>query len=469
MRSILIFIYEYRKPCERRFWQRVQAYLNQLGCQVILFVRRGGGLDGDSDASYEIMAEYYARNTVNIEFTKTLHFQELIEREMLWNKVGDLSQARKGLQVVYDLYLSLIKEVDPGLIVLWNGEHASELVIRSTAEKHDIPVVFIERGPFANTYHLDDFGITASSSAAQRTDVTWGKDHDLWRDTFVRLEEIIRRQGLTWWPQPKEVSDLRKRFSIPRNHDLILFANQLDCDTSNFLFSPLHKSNLDAFSWFCDMIRKYYPNSFVIGKQHPMNRKNAADFQKAVEGIGVWTADVGLDACLKEVDRVAAVNSTALYEAMINRIPCLMFGKSILSKKNIVYEINNLEAKHVGAVASEWRAARGIEEKISRWIDLGASLISSDLYSTQDALCSSLKLRGPAEFAAQLVTRAKQKKGSNSASNAFALLNHLIMDMGSGDLVYTKTVKQNSLSSYTAKDLLHELLRRVHNRCRKLA
>jgi len=119
---------------------------------------------------------------------------------------------------------------------------------------------------------------------------------------------------------------------------------------------------------------------FIVGKHHPRNLVPPQVFRQVVGDMGVWIDDVPLGECLSQVDRVAAVNSTVLFEALMHRKPVLTLGQSILRGKGIAHEITCLEDGACRRLLRDWLAGDGAEERFSRWVDLGASLLSDCLF-----------------------------------------------------------------------------------------
>jgi hypothetical protein len=282
--------------------------------------------------------------------------------------------------VVSSIFDSLLDSLNIAFVLVGNGNHAVDMILLDKVKERGINHKFFERGPFPGMWHLDEKGMTAGTDAAKKPDCAWFDDPK-WIQIFKDYEEYYKRQKKSWWEQPDTENDLRKLFNIPDEKKIILFANQLDNDTSNFLYAPLHKTNLDAFKWFCEQIKPYKDEYFIVGKHHPMNHLSCDKFKEAVGDMGVWTDEVSLDDALMQSDYVCAVNSTLLYEALIYRKPCLMLGQAVLSGKDIVYEITNLEKSHVDLTIKSWLNVDGKEIREERWLNLGASLLSDCLYS----------------------------------------------------------------------------------------
>ena len=161
-----------------------------------------------------------------------------------------------------------------------------------------------------------------------------------------------------------------------------MFAGQKDRDSQNFFYSPHFDNNLEAFKWFCDTLSGR-DDIFILGKHHPRSEQPVKEYRRVVNGQGVWLDDASLDDCLALSERVAAVNSTVLFEALLVGKPALFLGQSFLADKNIAYEVK--EPGKGSQVIGEWLAAKDFKDRYERWLDFGAFLLSKSLYSIHPA------------------------------------------------------------------------------------
>jgi hypothetical protein len=141
---------------------------------------------------------------------------------------------------------------------------------------------------------------------------------------------------------------------------------------------------------------------FILGKHHPKATEPAKAYRTVVEGtgLGVWLEHASIQDCIALSDRVAAVNSSALYEAIVREIPILTLGLSLLHSKGISYEVT--EPTDAADACSAWLSATDWNDRLDRWRDFTASLIAHDLYALDTEL-PPLGVQGPEQLAAKLV------------------------------------------------------------------
>jgi len=366
---------------ERDFWLALRSEFNINGYELL--VAGPVHCASDFDVPYVYLPtklDLYTSIPDECCIDSGIFLSRYLTREDEFYGKGNDEIRRHGVHIVSAVFDSLLDSLNIVFVLISNGHPAVDMILVDKVKERNINHMFFERGPFPGMWHLDDHGMTAGTDAAKRSDCKWFNDVE-WIQIFKDYENYYKSQKKTWWHQPDTQSDVRKLFNIPADKKIILFANQLDNDTSNFLYAPLHATNLDALRWLCKQLEPYKDEYFILGKHHPVNHQTMEAFSDIVGDLGVWTNDVALDDALMQSDYVCAVNSTLLYEALIYRKPCLMLGQAILSRKDVVYEITSLDRSHVDSTVKSWLNVDGKDEREEKWLDLGASLLSDCLYS----------------------------------------------------------------------------------------
>ncbi|REG98263.1 capsular polysaccharide export protein, LipB/KpsS family [Flavobacterium aquicola] len=317
-------------------------------------------------------------------FSDDLYFEKYLQREKIWygNSLNDRLTASKFQKYKYEI---LLNELNPALVVLGNGEHAGELILKDEVLKRKIPLIYFERGCLPKTWHVDIVGITAGTAIAKKEYAVINLGTN---ESYLKYKNHYLLQKYTWWQQPTNnvPVNIRKRFNICETTKIILFANQLDNDTSNFLYSPFFKSNLEAFIWFCSELGQIKGDVFVLIKKHPFFDGNEDEFQEAIESNnlkGKWVFDISIFDCLEQSDLFCTVNSTSIYEAMIYEKPVLQLGKSILSNKDIVYELQDLNRKEV---MKHWISMDDFPNRLEKFEYFMAYMIDNELSFFADNL-----------------------------------------------------------------------------------
>jgi hypothetical protein len=387
---------------ELTFFNELRKELNRLDFELVLIgyghpnkivnvpqILSFYGLDIDIFNEFKIGIEQQSF----IEFSTTGHLDDdrLLEIERLWNGIeqnkAHLDNRKNALYFYKNFYASILQLIKPSLTIIWNGQHTQEIILDQLCRQCNCPVLYLERGPFKGTLQISPDGCTANTKIAQAKSWSWPENEDIekWLQCMTSLELKYRQNHTTWYsveqPHKVSLSELRDRLKIPEDKKILLFTGQLDNDTSNFLHSPNFGDNISAFKWLCDVLRGRN-DIFILGKHHPLNQHPINGFRDAVKGLGIWVDDVSLENCFSLADRVATVNSTTLFEALMLDKPVLTLGKSLITNKDIAYEISNLA--QADQILDDWLFAKDLKIKKERWLDFGAYLLSEELYFMDD-------------------------------------------------------------------------------------
>jgi hypothetical protein len=318
--------------------------------------------------------------------TLGLDAEALLAREAQWGAPAVLPTIevyrRRAIEATAAWWLGTLATLDPVAVVLWNGQHVSEVILDAAARQGGLPVLYVERAPIPQALFADARGLSAASDIARRPE--WPEPEPRWHECAASLIRRIAGGQDTWWEQPAShrnaTTPLRKQLGIPRDARVLLFAGQVDEDTQQFLFSPLFSHNVEAFRWLLQHLRGR-SNVFVLGKQHPKSRTAVEAYHRALAESGVpgqWRVDLSIDDALAVADRVAAVNSTVLYEAMAREIPVLSLGDWLLGGRGAAYEVRG----HGDTAAIDaWVEAADIEARQQSWRRGLAVLLSSCIYA----------------------------------------------------------------------------------------
>lgn len=404
-------------PMETEFWNAVRRSVRAFGCELLLtghhwpqqpmdvpLLRARSGLDAVRHPAPSDGWRAW------IPTDGSLDEERLLERERIWRGVEretpHIERRRKALYFYRDFYHSALEVADPALTVIWNGQHPQEMILDQLARARGSSVWYIERGPFSGTIQVDPEGILGGSSVAMASSVRWDghKSPEHWHAVADKLLDHLNNQQSTWWEQPESAGpeELRKRLGIPAGKKVLLFTGQVDQDTQNILYSPLFSGGLEAFRWFVERMRNR-TDVFILGKHHPKTTDPATAYRTIVEsaGLGVWLDDASIHDCIGVADRVVAVNSSTLYEAVIRGMPILTLGLSLLHSKGISYEVNELT--DAADACGAWFSASDWNDRLNRWYDFAASLLAHDLYAMDPEL-PPLGVQGPEQLAERLVT-----------------------------------------------------------------
>lgn len=405
---------------EIAFWECLQAALKELGYNLWLIghhhpqrkttvplLRVPNGLDNVAPA---LEGRGWSSNQRK---PMALNEEFLLERERCWRgaelDLAHRERRRNAVQFYHGFYACALDIVKPHLAVIWNGHHPQEMILDQLCRAADCPVAYLERGPFPGTLHFDNTGVLGGSSVAHLSTWEWSslEERVFWHKAMNEIVNGCRTKADTWWEQPQAIgaARLRKKFNIPSDKKIVLFAGQVDADIQNILFSPNFSSNLSAFDWLCIRLQDF-PDVFILGKHHPKSKVPVSKYEKLVAGKGIWTANASLSDCLAVSDRVAAVNSTVLFEALLAGKPVLSMGLGLLSHKDIAYEVTDPEDS-VDALR-HWLAKQAYSDREKRFFDFGAYLLRRELFCMNGSGSLFSSGRGADKFAASLAAAAAE-------------------------------------------------------------
>jgi cell pole-organizing protein PopZ len=414
-RSVLFLAWPTFDTLECGFWQRLGDALDASGLRLVLASPQKPPADlGVAHVAAAPPVDAFWRATPPVPAVTLadlkLDAAMLLEREEISGSPAVLPlverHRRAAMEATADYWFRMLASLDPAAVVIWNGQHVGEVILDAVCRWVGVPLMYVERAPVANAMFADDVGISVASRVARMAE--WTVDDDRWRRCADVVIDRMASGQHTWWEQPEsrgeEAAALRTALGIPHNVQVVLFASQVDGDTQQYLFAPHFSSNEAAFRWFLDQV-KGRADVFVLGKQHPRCPKHAA-FARALAESGVsgqWRSDVSIDDALTVADRVVAVNSTVLYEALARQRPVLSMGGWLLSGREAAYEVSDLA--DASNVIDAWLRADGFEKKQHAWREALAFLLSRCLY-TYDVEMEEAGMLGARDLAMRIAAFA---------------------------------------------------------------
>lgn len=380
---------------------------------------------------------------------------ECSEIENNWAGVAkdqDIIQLRLGsLGFLASFYQNIINTIQPCIALIWNGHHSCEYILRKTCEKKGVPYLFLERGPLPGTLFMDSDGIS--------TDSSFSKDFTACAETNrskVRYAKSYDPDKFTWWAQPNKKEpgfNWRDHLKIPEDSSIILFAGQVHNDTQRFLFSHLFETNLEALIWLASSL----PDDgsvFILGKHHPKSASSIDQYKSVLKGKGVWLDNISLSEALQLADCVAAVNSSVLYEAMLLGKPSLCLGKTLASRWDCFYEIND---KQDFRKVNNWLNRDNYNKKIYKFEVLCNALLESCLY-VYHPLCDNRAGSIP-KFIEEILNHAKINSYVPSSDFSFlsTLYNAIAKNEEQKHSIYNDLISAREISVVNFKALIKKI------------
>ena len=387
-RIVLFLAWPQFDALECRFWQQLRDRLAQHQLRLVLASTATPPVDLDvvHVPAVPSIDAVWSASTMDVDVLG-LDPDALLAREVAWGSPAVLPEIeahrRRAMEATSVHWLHTLAVLQPDVVVLWNGQHVTELILDAAARAGGVPVLYVERAPIPQALFADERGLSAASKIAGRP--VWSDPAPEW---YTRADAVIRRMAAgqhTWWEQPDSQSadaeSLRTHLGIPSGVHVVLFAGQVNEDTQQFLFSPRFGSNVDAFVWLLDQLRGRR-DVYILGKHHPKSRTPPDEYRRALahSGIaGAWRVDLAIDDALTVADRVAAVNSTVLYEALARQRPVLALGQWLLGGRGAAYEAD--DPTRDTAVVRAWLDAADAAERQHAWRTGLAVLLSTSIYT----------------------------------------------------------------------------------------
>lgn len=330
---------------------------------------------------------------------------DLLQTDQMWRgpvrSKSDREQRIRALRYFEGYYNLLLEYVRPRIVLIWNGVHPQEKLLATMALKRGCRLGFIERGPIPGTIQYDHQGVLGGSSFADQSDWTWESPAvaERWLSAYEVVKKKLQKSPRTWWSQPKSRGrdSVMSQLKLDRNKQVLLFAGQVDRDAQTLFFSPSFGNTIDALSWVCHRLEGR-EDWQLLGKHHPQSDLVKTAFQDIVKGRGVWTGGTSLEDALGVSQRVIAINSTVLYEAMLRDVPAMALGRGLFSGKKVFYE---LDGQDDTSVFNAFLEGDGYDERADRFRDMMAFLMAHHLYDF-NGNWSDEGLNGARQFAERL-------------------------------------------------------------------
>ena len=387
-RTVLFFAWAQYDAAETEFWRDLQRALASHGLHLLLVSpnQPPAGFDVQHLSFVPtIDALWTAHDAAPVDVeTLGLDAEALLQREEEWSGptvVGAVRALRRqALSSIASDVLRTLSVVRPVCAVIWNGQHVPEMILDAALRLGGVPVLYAERAPVPGSLFVDERGLATASAVA--AEPVWEVADPRWSGRAAQLSADVAA-GMTWWSQPSDhgAESVRRQLRIPAGRCVVLFAGQVDEDTQRFLFSPVFADNLDAWRWLLRALGGR-ADVFVLGKHHPKATMPPDAYRRALEAstvAGVWTDDISITDALSVADRVAAVNSTVLYEALARDLPVLALGDWLLTRRGVAHEVRDRDAG--GAAVDAWLADEAKDERRQRWQESLGYLLSRSIYA----------------------------------------------------------------------------------------
>ncbi len=278
---------------------------------------------------------------------------ELIERDILLHNAPESEREfyREGFSEAFRVYDNIVNTLLPAYGMVWGSTFPQSLLLREVLRNKGIPVFVIERGLLPQTVMVEFNGHGVESSIFTDNDLwsQWKKTYEEKRYSLIKKYYLSNRPEKYNQGQFRTLYEIRRKYNITEKN-VILFLGQHDgwsgllprnCELS-YKNSPWFSSTKEALKALLTTITQF-DDTVLIFKPHPHDRVTYDDISHSQLRI---ITDENLHSLLSLADIVAAISTTAQFEALLYEKPIVLLGNSQLSGKGIAYEYNeNIDLK----------------------------------------------------------------------------------------------------------------------------
>lgn len=269
----------------------------------------------------------FIKNFYNqLNLPKSFISVEHIKPPKLYDK-GLMNKNNSFIESDIHKLIKKIKELGSTHLVVWNGEFNDNErgfqpnYINSIKRYTDVKIVYTEHGwfPQNKTFMIDTEGTNGSSSISKLKNVPTVPSND-------------------YWNKKREYD---KMAVDPGERDYIYVPLQLNTDTQIVNHSPFFKDMKDLI----EHVAKLFSKKIII-KVHPkdtlVNKRRYREICKKYSHLK-YVEDLNNIGWCKFADRMVAINSTSINEALLYDKPAMTYGINNFYDKGVTYTVKNIK------------------------------------------------------------------------------------------------------------------------------
>ena len=239
-----------------------------------------------------------------------------------------MSQNSSYVENTDEKVLQRLRSINPRYVVVWNGDFNDNdrgyqvPLIKRIKKETNIQMIYCEHGwlPQSLTFSMDKEGSNGGSS-------------------FSNSKTFPHRTDFT------PVVNKRRMYNggakDPGVRDFIYVPLQLNSDTQIKMYSPHFKDMAD----FITHIANVFEDKKLIIKGHPKDlQQNHARYKGICSKIpnATYVMNTNNLGYCKYADRVIAINSTTINEALVFQKAVMTYGKNNFYGKGVTYEVSDI-------------------------------------------------------------------------------------------------------------------------------
>ena len=281
------------------------------------------------------------------------------ERLIIWRKdiqninLIALINMKKGFSIISKMalrfflsYYLILKELNPDLILIYNGSWIFNTPLSAACRKLDIPHYFTETSYFVGYSELDSISVWHDGELNVKELPEWDDEKEAKLNDWIKDYLKKYKRGIASITE----DDSRIETTVPTKKYIFLPLQIMD-DTNNIKYSPLITNNVQLVNLVInsapkgyDIVIKRHPGDFLVGDPlYKQDLKKIEMIAKKYDHIYLYHyADSQI--LLKNCSALVVINSTISIENLLHaRTPMLILGDHILRGWGFSYDVNNLE------------------------------------------------------------------------------------------------------------------------------
>jgi SAM-dependent methyltransferase len=255
----------------------------------------------------------------------------------------DPAKSMAGLSVCQHLMRQLLEELQPAAVLVWGNSLPQSVILQQLAIQQGRPCWVIERGLLPGTLMIEMSGQGGQSELNLSFALNRALQNTQETGLFLFAQAAYRRRRESKYSQVEflDAATFRQQHN-PSGRKLVALLLQHDVSSCivprDYLGARLHApafaSSEEAMLHLASIAQEL--DCTVLAKPHPVD---CADYSHCENEHLRVVRDVNLFSLIEAADVVAAMNSTAQFEALLCEKPLLLLAHSQLAGKGVAYEV----------------------------------------------------------------------------------------------------------------------------------
>ncbi|OVE74304.1 hypothetical protein BVX94_00775 [bacterium B17] len=338
---------------KQRYLERLNIALQKYNLKLLLIDLAGKKIDTTCDQLILPEEMVKGNGTLTNEQEKILAnipiLQQALTTEAEFYRLDHKTAGNRTLRLADYIFQQTRTTPNVVLFIIWHQFNGVSMTLRWLCETNNTPFMYAHLGLLPGTIVFDIDGQMGESWVARDSEKFLSmpiSDDDLEQAkhylNFVCCKKLTRKPQQASVPIENLLEPHRKQ-----NRKIAFYAGQNDYRagilpntlTNKELHSPFYTSTMDALDHLNELAAKN--DWLILFKPHP-NTKNKIDYSSALKMKRViYAPDTDVLECIKVSDVVVTILSGTSYEALTHKKPVVLLGKTQLSGKHCVYEIEN--------------------------------------------------------------------------------------------------------------------------------